>query len=121
MARIIGKRVGRRIKVLRIREGLSQAALAERLKVETETISRWERGVRLPDLDRLGDVAEVLGTDLDGFLSGMLQAPGTTGEEIARIVALLEPLPEDHLRAIRTLLGAHLAAVDAAQGTDGGS
>jgi len=51
--------------------GFTQAALAERLGVDTETLSRFERGKHLPSLatlERLADtlqvtVAELLGED----------------------------------------------------------
>ena len=123
MERIIGRRVGARIRDLRVRAGLSQSTLAERLvpPVEPETISRWERGTRLPALDRLQDVAGALGTDLDGFLAGMLRTPEPTADsrratrEIDEIGKMLAPLSPRHLESIRAMIAAHLAAVKAAQ------
>ena len=40
--------------------GLTQANLAERLNIEPETISRFERGVALPSIMRLVNMAELL-------------------------------------------------------------
>lgn len=65
-------RLGRNIAAQRKAVHLTQAQLAERLRVETETISRFERGKTLPSiltLERLGDLlgctpAALLGTDM---------------------------------------------------------
>ncbi len=51
-----------RINELRTNLGLSQAALAEKLDVSTETISRFERGVVMPSLKTLFRLAKILGT-----------------------------------------------------------
>jgi len=37
------------IKGLRARLGLTQAALARRLRVQAVTVARWEQGTRAPD------------------------------------------------------------------------
>ena len=48
---------------------LTQLQLAERLGVETETISRLERGTNLPSLQRLASLSEVLETSVAELLS----------------------------------------------------
>ncbi len=44
---------GEKLTGLRKREGLSQEALAERLGVSRQAVSRWEQGAALPDAAKL--------------------------------------------------------------------
>ena len=62
---LLGKNVAMRRKAL----ALTQLQLAERLGVETETISRLERGTNLPSLQRLASLSEVLETSVAELLS----------------------------------------------------
>jgi transcriptional regulator with XRE-family HTH domain len=50
----------RKVRALRILNGLSQHDLAERIGVRSGAVSCWERGDRLPDLHRLADLARAL-------------------------------------------------------------
>ena len=52
--------VGGRIRAVRTRAGLSQEALAERLHVTRQTVSNWELGRNLPDIETLKVLAEAL-------------------------------------------------------------
>jgi len=59
----LAKAVARRIRQARERAGLTQEALAQRVRVETTTLSRYERGelgVSLEMLDRLADALDML-------------------------------------------------------------
>ena len=47
-SRNIGKSSARRIKTIRKKLGMSQAQLANALSVNTNTVSRWERGDLIP-------------------------------------------------------------------------
>lgn len=62
---LLGKNVAMRRKAL----ALTQLQLAERLGVETETISRLERGTNLPSLQRLASLSEELETSVADLLS----------------------------------------------------
>ena len=65
------------IKILRKKKGYSQETLAEQLHVVRQTISKWEKGISVPDavmLDRMAELFEVpvsvlLGGGLDGGTS----------------------------------------------------
>jgi transcriptional regulator with XRE-family HTH domain len=59
----VEKRLGRRVADQRKRAGLTQAQLAERVGVVTETVSRLERGSAIPSLARLEAVALALGIE----------------------------------------------------------
>src|SRR4051812_34841192 len=58
--RPIARIVGGNIRAFRLNQGMTQGGLAERVGVETSTISRIERGVAAPSLDRLELIAKVL-------------------------------------------------------------
>ena len=47
------KKTGSLLKELRKEKGMTQEQLAEYLNVSGRTISRWETGANLPDLDLL--------------------------------------------------------------------
>lgn len=49
--------------------GIGQAALAERVGVSQQTISRWEHGEVVPPPKRLVKVAQALDLDLDQMLA----------------------------------------------------
>lgn len=58
-----------RLQMLRIRDGLSQAALADMVNSSAMTISHYETGFRFPGVDRIVELALVFNTSVD-FLVG---------------------------------------------------
>lgn len=58
------KRFGTFIAERRKELGLTQAALAEQLHVTDKAVSRWERGVGLPDISNIENLAEALDVSL---------------------------------------------------------
>ena len=64
------KQVGERISRLRQKQGLTQIALAEKLGVTSQAISKWERGQSFPDVSRLDELAELLGVAVAYLLMG---------------------------------------------------
>lgn len=49
--------------------GLTQEQLGERLGVTNKTVSRWETGRYMPDLDKLQELASLLGVSVDDLLA----------------------------------------------------
>lgn len=64
------KRVGNQIALLRKSKGLTQSELGERLGISFQAVSKWERGVTLPDTAILVDLAQILETSVDYILTG---------------------------------------------------
>ena len=62
--------IGERIQKLRKKQGLTQAALAERLFVTPQAVSQWERDITIPDTDKLGDIAAALHTTVNKLTDG---------------------------------------------------
>ena len=54
-----------RIFALRTQRGLSQEELAEQLGVSRQSVSKWETGQSVPDLDKLMKLADLFGITLD--------------------------------------------------------
>ena len=51
-------KIGSFLKELRSGKGLTQEQLAEKLNVSRRSVSRWETGSNLPDLDLLIEMAD---------------------------------------------------------------
>ena len=64
--------IGENIRNFRKRNDLTQEALADRLGVTYQSISRWENGATYPDLELIPAIAEVLAVTVDELL-GMPQ------------------------------------------------
>lgn len=63
-------KTGLLIKEQRIKMGLSQSMLAEKMHVSREAVSKWENGHNLPDASIMLQLAEVLNVTVDDLLVG---------------------------------------------------
>lgn len=63
------------IKSLRKSKGLSQEELAIKLNVVRQTISKWEKGLSVPDSDMLISISEVLETPVSILLGKTIEEP----------------------------------------------
>ena len=63
-------KTGLLIKEQRIKTGLSQSMLAEKMHVSREAVSKWENGHNLPDASIMLQLAEVLNVTVDDLLVG---------------------------------------------------
>lgn len=64
------KKIGKYIAGKRKALGLTQVQLAEKLNMSNKSVSKWERGVCLPDVSLYTDLCDVLGISLNEFLAG---------------------------------------------------
>ena len=88
----LGKRLGQRIAERRKAIDWTQDQLAERLGVDAETISRFERGVTVPALVTIDRLAGILKTCVADLLSEASVCPS---DQAIRISAWLECLSSD--------------------------
>lgn len=86
--------LGERIRELRIRRGISQAALADALEVSRSAIAMWEGNSREPALDMLVRIADTLHAPLAELLSAG-SVPAFTPVQTRKIPLLstAEPAP----------------------------
>ena len=61
------------LRLMRKKRGLSQEALAMRLNVVRQTVSKWENGISVPDAEQLIAISEVLDVSVGDLLGN--QAP----------------------------------------------
>lgn len=78
------------IRTVRKNKGFTQEDLASRLHVTRQTVSKWEKGLSVPDAEMLTQLAEELETDVSVLLGGKVE---TAAEENA-IVEQLSRLNE---------------------------
>ncbi len=64
------KKIGAFLKKLRKEKGITQEQLAEQFSVSNRTISRWENGNNMPDLDILIEISDYYEVDLREILNG---------------------------------------------------
>lgn len=64
------QKIGTFLKELRNEKNLTQEQLAEKLGVSRRTVSRWETGSNMPDLDLLIEMADHYEVDLRELLDG---------------------------------------------------
>lgn len=62
-------KVGKFIARLRKEQGLTQEALGRKLGVTNKTVSRWENGNYMPDIELLVPLGEALGVSVNELLS----------------------------------------------------
>ena len=63
-------RIGQFIATHRRRLGMTQTEFANVLGVSNKTVSRWERGLHLPDYDEVLAASELFGVSVKDFLTG---------------------------------------------------
>lgn len=88
----LGKKLGQRISERRKSLNWTQDQLAERLGVDAETVSRFERGATVPSLVTLDRLAPILKVSISDLLS---DASATPTDQAIRISAWLESLPAE--------------------------
>lgn len=75
-----GRGLAVRIKAARDRLGVTQAELAEKLGVNTFTVSRWERGETSPSFEQMCRLSQVCGVSLH-WLGGIPPTGSAGGTE----------------------------------------
>lgn len=92
------QQIGSRLSVCRQNKNMTQEELANKLGVTPQALSKWERGISLPDTAMLPDIARMLEISTD-YLLGISQENNTQNinSEIQNIIGenlrnLLEPL-----------------------------
>lgn len=63
------KKSGALIRRLRLGNDMTQSALAEKLGVIVQAVSKWERGLGYPDVSLINDLSSILGVDAKGGCS----------------------------------------------------
>ena len=76
------------LKAVRKAKGYTQEELAIKLNVVRQTVSKWEKGLSVPDADVLSRIADVLDTKVSVLLGGSVKEEANThavAEQLAKI------------------------------------
>ena len=71
------KQIGKTIAHLRKKAGFTQKGLADRLFISDKAVSKWERGLSVPDISYLGKLSVLLDVDIDTLLEGKNDSHGS--------------------------------------------
>lgn len=89
--------LGENIRRFRSQMGISQDALAEKLGVARQSISKWERDAATPELEKLAAMSELFGVTLDELVKNENTAGEPRGHE--------EPAPHGAVPKTRFIVG----------------
>lgn len=94
------EKIGKRIATLRREQGYTGEALAERLHVSPQAVSKWENGKCLPETAILPALAESLGCSIDSVLCPrelfILEAVYTDGQTQIPVTRFLNDMVRDN-------------------------
>ncbi|MBQ7324804.1 MAG: helix-turn-helix transcriptional regulator [Clostridia bacterium] len=100
------QKVGKRIAEYRKKIDMTQMELADRMNISFQAISNWERGLSMPDISKLPELATIFGITIDELLEEKsdfiqsvvndkietyLEQKECSAEEIGQAIPLLKP------------------------------
>lgn len=94
------------IKNLRKQKGLSQEELASRLNVVRQTVSKWERGLSVPDADMLEKIAQVLEVSIGDLLGSNIPEGENEGQIVQQLIRINEQMALRNHRTKRIIKAA---------------
>lgn len=109
------QKIGTFLKQLRNEQNLTQEQLAEQLNVSRRTVSRWETGRNLPDLDILIEMSDYYSVELLELLNGERKSEKMNEELEKTVLKVAELSSEEKLAMTRRIhlvyLGGLIAAI----------
>lgn len=70
--------IGSKITMARRQCGMTQSELADKMCVTRQTVSRWEAGTALPDVEKVAHIAKLLGVSCDYLLDDTYETQDNT-------------------------------------------
>lgn len=105
------KKIGTFLKELRHEKQLTQEALAEILGVTNRSISRWENGVNMPDLDLVIEIANYYDVSIEEILDGERKSGMIDKKTEQVILKVADYESNEKQRFSRRLCGLFIAAI----------
>ena len=90
--------LGERIYTMRAARGLSQTDLADALEVSRQSVSKWETGASVPELDKLMKLSQLFGVSLDELVTG--QSPEASTDTNTQETAAPVPSERSHGQSV---------------------
>lgn len=78
-------KVGTLLLTLRKEKRLTQKQLADQMNISDKTISKWERGLGLPDVSLLGELSTIFGVNVEKILAGDLEPNCMDGGNMKKV------------------------------------
>lgn len=93
------------IKKLREQKGVTQGELAENLSVTPQSVSRWEKGQAMPDIEKLPQIACYFGVTVDALMGRVEPSLYSISRELVEIRKQIreERTPEKMLKYLELL------------------
>lgn len=95
------------LKTLRKQKGMSQETLAQQLNVVRQTISKWEKGLSVPDAEMLTKIADLFEVSVSELLGSKIENEKEINEVATQLALLNEQLANRSRRThkiIKTIL-----------------
>lgn len=96
-------KIGVFIKELRKEKGLTQEQLAEQFNVSRRTVSRWETGSNLPELDILIEMADYYEVGIRELLNGERKSEDMNKELEETVMKVAEYSNEDKIKVTKRM------------------
>ena len=113
---------GAAIRQLRENQKLTQAELAEKLRVSSKTVSKWETGKGLPDVSLLQPLAQALGNSVIELMNGQPIANNNVSANLLRGKFYVCPICGNAIHAMGSAVvsccGITLPALEAEEADD---
>lgn len=106
-------KIGNFIKELRKEKNLTQEELAEKFGVARRTVSRWETGNNMPDLDILIEMADFYDVDLREILDGERKSEKMDNELKETVLKVAEYSNEEKRKTTRLVLAYFILGIAA--------
>ena len=97
-------KIGEFLKELRKEKGLTQEQLAEQFNVSRRSVSRWETGNNMPDLDTLIEMADYYEIDLRELLDGERKSEKMNEELKETVLKIAEYSNSEKIRITAVLI-----------------
>ena len=104
-------KIGTFLQALRKEKGFTQEQLAERMGVARRTVSRWETGSNMPDLDILLELSDFYEVDLREILSGERKSERMKEELKETVLQVADYSNEEKARLLRRMHWLFLAGL----------
>ena len=95
------QKIGAFLKELRKEKNITQEQLADEMRVSRRTVSRWETGSNMPDLDILIDISEFYDVDLKDILNGQRKSEDMNKELKDTVLKAAEYSNDDKEKMIK--------------------
>ncbi len=86
------------LKRLREEKGLTQSELADELSVTPQSVSRWEKGLAYPDIEKLPQLSKLFDVTIDELMGNGKSKLHTITQELVKVRNRLYENPEDSVR-----------------------